>query len=157
MIVDRMNALSLWQPWGSLFFVGPKAKRVETRDWATKIRGEIAIHAAATKQGFKLIRAGDSSAYDLVVDALQDAGYHLWSDLPLGAVLGSAVLVDCVPIEALYGSEYDTPVERAFGDWSPGRYGWIVERAVRYPEPIFAPGAQGIWKWSPPEGVIRDG
>lgn len=52
-------------------------------------------------------------------------------------------------IEALYGSEYDVPIERAFGDWSPGRYGWIVERAVRYPEPIFAPGAQGIWKWNP--------
>lgn len=38
-----MKAISLWQPWASLVAVG--AKKIETRSWATKYRGSLAIHA----------------------------------------------------------------------------------------------------------------
>jgi hypothetical protein len=40
-----MKALTLWQPWATLVAIG--AKKVETRCWSKKYRGELAIHAAA--------------------------------------------------------------------------------------------------------------
>ena len=39
-----MKAITLWQPWASLIACG--AKKYETRSWATRYRGPIAIHAA---------------------------------------------------------------------------------------------------------------
>ena len=39
-----MKALTIWQPWASLIARG--VKQYETRSWATKYRGPIAIHAA---------------------------------------------------------------------------------------------------------------
>lgn len=38
-----------------------------------------------------------------------------------------------------------TPRERAFGDYSDGRYGWLTSRVVRLPEPIPFRGAQGLF------------
>ncbi len=39
-----MKAISLWQPWATLVALG--IKQTETRHWATKHRGQLAIHAA---------------------------------------------------------------------------------------------------------------
>ena len=118
-----MKALSLWQPWAQLIVTGEKL--VETRGWPTKIRGKIAIHAAKRKP---------------------DKTLH-FADLPLGAVVGTVEIIDCLPIEALYGSEYDTPLERSYGDWAQGRYGWILRNPKRFDAPIPAAGHQGFWRW----------
>lgn len=40
----RIKALTVWQPWASLIAHGVKV--FETRSWATKWRGPLAIHAA---------------------------------------------------------------------------------------------------------------
>ena len=42
-----MKTLSIRQPWASLIVKG--FKDVENRSWRTPIRGEIAIHASASK------------------------------------------------------------------------------------------------------------
>lgn len=42
-----MPVLTLWQPWASLVALG--VKTIETRSWATKHRGRIAIHAAGRR------------------------------------------------------------------------------------------------------------
>lgn len=42
--MKTMKALTIWQPWASLLACG--AKKYETRSWATKYKGQIAIHAA---------------------------------------------------------------------------------------------------------------
>jgi hypothetical protein len=118
-----MKALSLWQPWAQLIVTGEK--RVETRGWPTKICGEIAIHAAKRKP---------------------DETLH-FADLPLGAVVGTVEIMDCVPIEELYGSQYDTELERSYGDWARGRYGWILRNPKRLEAPIPAAGHQGFWQW----------
>lgn len=39
-----MKCISLWQPWAHLMAIG--AKKIETRSWATKYRGLLAIHAS---------------------------------------------------------------------------------------------------------------
>lgn len=41
-----MKVVSLMQPWATLIALGEKS--IETRSWATKYRGEIAIHASKT-------------------------------------------------------------------------------------------------------------
>jgi hypothetical protein len=120
-----MRAITLWQPWAQLIVTG--AKRVETRHWPTNIRGVIAIHAAKRK--------------------LDLTSFH--GVLPLGAVVGTVELVDCIRIEELYGSEYDSPAERSYGDWSPGRYGWLLRNPVLFDAPVPARGSQGFWRWEP--------
>lgn len=42
-----MKALTLHQPWASLVALG--VKTIETRSWATRYRGPLAIHAGATR------------------------------------------------------------------------------------------------------------
>lgn len=39
-----MKAITIWQPWAE--FIAAGVKHNETRSWATKYRGPIAIHAA---------------------------------------------------------------------------------------------------------------
>ena len=45
-----VRILTLWEPWATLMAIG--AKRIETRSWATRYRGPLAIHAA--RGGLKL-------------------------------------------------------------------------------------------------------
>ena len=77
-----MKALTLWQPWASL--VGP-AKTIETRGWYTNYRGPIAIHAANTNVGFRVVKA-DSDLQNLVIATLGPD----WRSLPLGSVIATA-------------------------------------------------------------------
>ena len=39
--------------------------------------------------------------------------------------------------------------ERAFGDWSPGRYGWKLKDPRVLSEPIHCKGSLGLWKLPP--------
>lgn len=145
-----MRALTIWQPWAQLAIIG--AKRVETRGHRTSVRGRIWIHAAKSDHsGILLHIPAKELAY------FQDAGVTSIPEPPLGVIIGSAVLADCVPIEQLYGSRYDTKRERAFGDWSPGRYGWVIKDPLQFSRPLPAKGAQGFWKWGAEQGAPADG
>ena len=42
-----------------------------------------------------------------------------------------------------------TMEEKAFGDYSEGRYAWILEDAVQFDNPIPARGTLSIWEWTP--------
>jgi activating signal cointegrator 1 len=162
-----MKALTLHQPWASLLVIG--AKHHETRSWPapqTLHTGDlVAIHAALAhdKDGWQAIRdagRGDEAFWNL------DCG-HLWDAygrLPLGCVLGVATFAGCWPTETLL----QTPsmlddTERAFGDFSPGRYAWRFVPRIVLPEPIPARGQQGLWEWEPPYlvraelGLLTDG
>lgn len=138
-----IKAITIWQPWAQLVTIG--AKRVETRGHKTNIRGRIAIHAAKVNHMENLNIIPEEQAR-----MFERAGIVAETPLAFGAILGTAELVDCVPIEQLYGTEYDTPQERAFGDWSPGRFGWIFEQPVKLDAPRPAKGAQGFWNWTEP-------
>jgi hypothetical protein len=133
---DFMKAITLWQPWAQLIVLG--SKKIETRSWPTNHRGRTAIHAA--KKPPDWIIHEPPFAFEL-------KDYILDNSLPLGAVVGNAELVHCCRIEELFGSEYDTIEERAFGDWTPGRYGWIFDGPVLFSNPIPATGSQGFWEW----------
>jgi len=112
-------ALTLWQPWASLVALG--VKRYETRSWRTSYRGRLAIHAA------KRLVPVEGYAGALIAARLGEAGLRLDS-LPLGAVVATCTLVDCYPVESLWGELVDMGDEWAFGDWRIGRYAWRLAR-----------------------------
>ena len=63
----------------------------------------------------------------------------------MGAVVGTVEIVDCVPVEEVVGAL--TPRERALGDYSPGRWAWVLKNPVMFDMPIYARGKQGWWEW----------
>lgn len=154
--MSAIKALSLWQPFSQLYVLG--LKRVETRSRRTNHRGLLAIHATKAVLGnITDIPRQLPEAWEALQPYITDSPG--WIDdnhrLPFGAVVGTVNITACVPIEQLYGTEYDTPQERAFGDWSPGRYGWIAENPMAFDCPEPARGMQGIWMWEPPKRIAR--
>jgi hypothetical protein len=75
-----------------------------------------------------------------------------WKQMPLGCVLATCELVDCLPTVEVFEDypDLDTPPEREFGDYSAGRYAWVLKNVRPLPEPVPAKGALGLWEWSLP-------
>ena len=69
-------------------------------------------------------------------------------NLPRGAVIGTVEIVDCVPVEELVDSLDNW--ERLLGDYSPGRFAWVLQNPVMFKTPIPAHGKQGWWNWEEP-------
>lgn len=135
-----MLAITLHQPWASLVAIG--AKEFETRSWRTMHRGQLAIHAALTTDHFNLTRQNKS-----MQAALLEAGYLITEQIPLGAVIAVVELVNCFPVEEVWGQISDE--EADFGDFSAGRYAWEL-RLIREVKPyVPARGRQGLWHWRP--------
>lgn len=133
-----MRAISLWQPWASAIAIG--AKPDETRGWYTAYRGPLAIHAAQTKDCASFI------FHPSVRGAFRDAGIKAVKDLPFGSVLLTCRLAGCVPTEQRRSQL--GALALAFGDYTSGRFAWLLEDVVVLPEPVPARGAQGFWKWN---------
>ncbi len=94
--ITTMKAITVWQPWASLLAIG--AKQYETRSWATKYRGPIAIHAAALNP-FKAIKPVPYNIADEMRRALKAKVILTESTdfrvLPLGCIIATAELVNC--------------------------------------------------------------
>ncbi len=147
-----MKALTIWQPWSTLIATGQK--RIETRSWATRYRGWLIIHAAA-KWSADLRQLAASPMFAEMLKGTP--GYSgddgdLFSKSeppmpPLGAVVGVArlVAIDSVDDPRLITSE----IERELGDYSPGRWAWIMEEPIAFKTPIPTKGFQGLWTPTP--------
>ena len=76
--------------------------------------------------------------------------------LPRGAIVATCRLVNVLPTEVVncadnvFGISLPplTAQEKAFGDYSAGRYALILEDVKLFPEPIPAKGSLGLWEWS---------
>lgn len=156
--ITVMKAITVWQPWASLWACG--AKQFETRPWATKYRGPIAIHAGL---------AFDNSFTEEFAKAAHAAlkkslpGFTYMHELPRGAIIATAELVGCHKM-VLHGGrglssaspgwlETDRGIyepdeqELLFGDWTPGRYAWEIANVKMLETPIPAKGKQRLWNW----------
>ncbi|KKM82316.1 hypothetical protein LCGC14_1320910 [marine sediment metagenome] len=136
-----MKCLSLTQTWASLMALG--LKKVETRSWKTHYRGPLAIHAA---KGFPRW-AIELAREEPFATALVRAGIRRLDELPRGAIIATANLVDCVPTEIVSISEQ----ERAFGDYTPGRWAWFLEDVTQLALPIPWRGQLGLFTVEIPE------
>lgn len=106
-----MKALTLHQPWASLIALG--VKTIETRSWSTRYRGPLAIHASKRESALHYLgwleeHQGEAEpALEPFADRIVMVHAHrrgvikAHHDLPLGAVVATATLVDCVPILAM--------------------------------------------------------
>lgn len=152
---NQMKTISLLQPWCTLLCVG--AKKIETRSWSTNHRGEIAIHASIgnTKKINQLLTEppfGGAMRNIFGAKAYFEKGVEL---LPRGAVIATARITACYSTvdeefnEGVfdYYPDLDTPLERAFGDFSPGRFGWVITNVKLLPKPIPVKGKLGLWEW----------
>lgn len=118
-----MRILTIHQPFASLIASG--AKLVENRSWPTRYRGPLLIHAGKSRQW--LDRCDERPA----------------GELPFGAVVAVADLVDVVTIEALRaGAPGVTDLRghrHAFGPLC-----WVLRNARPLRRPIPWTGAQGL-------------
>jgi hypothetical protein len=153
-----VRALTLTQPWADLVVDGEK--RIETRSWSIGYRGPLAIHAS---------KAMTQDAWDLVM-YLRHALRRRVDPSQRGMVLGTVDLIDVVRIMPPRGAgphrgwhrdshRTDIPLgmrweltlfEEEVGDFTPGRFAWLLANPVRFPEPIPAVGHLGVWEWEEP-------
>lgn len=90
-----MKAITIWQPWAE--FIAAGVKHNETRSWATKYRGPIAIHAAV-KPIRQVVPLLSEKAFGLMVEKLEKASMangELLTYFNYGEVIATAELVAC--------------------------------------------------------------
>ena len=144
-----MKAITLYQPWASLVASG--AKTVETRSWSTPYRGPLAIHAAvAPMRSARDVHGlagcfcpGEGGIPEALVSAFEIAEtcpVHgaLVSEVQ-GCIVATCVLDDVVTAETLRGDPY--------GDFSPGRFAWLLRAVQALSMPVPVRGRQGLWEW----------
>lgn len=129
-----MKAISLWQPWASLWASG--RKRFETRHWQTGYRGPLAIHAAK-----KLI--ADPGA-DLEAILIAAFGGQWARDLPRGCLLASGRLIATYQTQSLVGQLSDE--ELAQGDFHAGRFAWKIVELTLLVRPLPWRGQPGLFE-----------
>lgn len=153
-----MRIITLHQPWASLVALG--LKQYETRSWATKYRGKLAIHA-----GKKVCTLDDLFAQGLISRSLNvstEEQTQVESALELylkkgflyGQILTVVDLVNCwrmidyidrietIPESVLIDTV--TPLEQTVGNWKHGRFAWRLENNQPLSEPIPFKGGQGL-------------
>jgi hypothetical protein len=148
-----MKVLTLTQPWATLVALG--VKQVETRSWFRDFEGRLAIHAA---KGFP-----EDARMACVGGPIQralDAGGFLEEDtLPRGAIVAVCNVSRILRITSfatikIQAREYCgvslTDEEEAFGDYSRGRFAWVLRDIRELEHPIEARGALGLWDYEGP-------
>jgi len=146
-VTEFIKGVSLTQPWANS--VGPY-KKIETRSWSTKYRGPLVIHAA---KGFP------RSARDFA--ATERALGRVPERLPFGALVSVTSILDVRPTDEL--ALTISGLERHLGDYSPGRWGWLLGETEKFDEPIGFKGSLGLFnipldlvRHALPESVIAE-
>lgn len=130
-----MKTLSIRQPWASLIIKG--FKDVENRSWRTSIRGEIAVHASASKTEddwddaiitVSVIRAiAFSDAAKWLIETIGE-----FDKLPRGVILGTVEITDCKR-ERMSPWHFDE------------NWGFYLQNPKELKKPIPAKGKLGFW------------
>ena len=150
--------LSCSPPYGTL--IALLLKRIETRSWKTDYRGPLLIHqtAAPGPKG-----TTEAAFWDLCFSEPFRTALPMESParLPRGKIVALVELVSCTPIGVLPDGTatymaYDEfpPVltavqepELSFGDYTPGRWAWLLDKVRPLPTPLAARGMPGLWRW----------
>jgi hypothetical protein len=138
-----MKALTLAQPWATL--VAVEAKRIETRAWPTSRRGLVAIHAAKTiKRAGGSLRLSNLCSSQRFSQGLSEFG-SLAKPLPLGAIIATAAIINCVSTNLRAEVPPQDSDEYAFGNYAPNRFMWFLDDVRILPNPIECVGAFRLW------------
>ena len=74
-------------------------------------------------------------------------GRRLYDNLPIGCIIATCDLTGCWKIETPLNRFDISDQERAFGDYTPNRYMWILDDIERILPPIPAKGNRRLWDW----------
>jgi hypothetical protein len=164
-----MKAITLYQPFAALIAIG--AKRIETRSWNTNYRGPLAIHVSKRvppeyRSYCNWMHEPFATALKGVLWDKHEATMNFWGqetpgiqyqefkeNLRLGCVIATCELVDCIQVPQIGFRRNGLPPpepELSFGDYTPGRYAWILVNVKPLETPIPAKGALGLWEWKQP-------
>ncbi len=129
-----MKVISIIEPWASL--IKEQVKFIETRSWKTNYRGKIYIHASLKKVPKKDERINN------LVNLLNDKNFKY------GHIIAEANLVDCIYMDESFLKEIkNNKQEYICGEYSLGRYAWILKDIKSLKMPIKAKGNLGIWNY----------
>ena len=137
-VSESMKVLSLIEPWATLIKDGKKV--IETRSWKTSYRGELYIHASSKK-----IKRSDEHTIELL---------KLIPNVPMGYgnIICKCKLVDCVYMDQEFLDRIQKDKQEFLcGEYSLGRYAWILEDVEVLDEPIPAKGHLNIWNYDADE------
>lgn len=138
-----MRAISLDEPWASLMALD--LKRIETRGRPTNVRGELAIHAT--------LRPPDPEVLARLI-GIAGLSYMKFVNQKWGCgeIVCVLNLFDCLPVEELekdfndlIGDGIAGYWEKEFGNYGPGRFGWMTKDVTRLETPIKCKGKQGFF------------
>lgn len=132
------KALSLWNPWAMMITWG--LKRFETRHWYTPYRGPLVIHAA---KRFTAEEKAFCARWPFADAIAQFVGTP--DQMPFGAGVCLVQLTACIPTDSLAGKLSE--IERACGNFAPGRYAWKLEAVQPFIKPVYTVGHQSLWDW----------
>ncbi len=145
-----MKAISLWQPWASAIANG--VKTIETRSWSTNYRGPIAIHAASKRTG-DLVAIFDGLLHDYpnIERSFWAAGHYCFADLPLGQIVCVVTIRGCIPVDGIDMPKFSKiqSEERALGNYTKGRFAWLLTDPKKLGMPLACPGRQGFFNLPP--------
>lgn len=126
-----MKVLSIREPYASL--IKDEIKYIETRSWKTNYRGKILIHSCKGKYPIK------------------DKVKHLVDEknLKFGFIICEAELVDCIYIDKNYQEliKKENLDNYLCGDYTEGRYAWVLKNVKELNEPIEIGGQLGLWNF----------
>lgn len=130
-----MKVISLLEPWASL--VKENIKCIETRSWKTNYRGELYIHASKRK-----LTKNNCNEYKEQLNLLKDKNFKY------GYIIAKCKLIDCKHMDKeLINEIKKNHNEYICGDYSIGRYAWVLEDIELLEIPISAKGQLGIWNY----------
>jgi len=141
-----MKALSIRRPWAWLICFGipilesvdngdgttrvvwnnkVHQKDIENRNWPTKYRGRIYVHAGKKEDKEALLWLMEKGFGPMMALMLHS------KRIPCGAIIGEVDIVDCV-------TESTSP-------WFTGKYGFVLENPELYEKPIPCKGRLGFF------------
>ncbi len=146
-----MMTLTIWQPWAQLIALG--VKTIETRSWSTDYRGSLAIHAAKKRPPVLWANVFHDEGPDYLDEQLEpsydaqecvdgETWRYEWTGA-LGAVVATCKLTDVVPIGDLCFALANP--QMSFGDFTPGRFAWLLADVRPLAKPVLTTGRQGLY------------
>lgn len=127
-----MIALSIRQPWAWLILHG--WKDIENRDWTTRFRGRVLVHAAKGMTLPEYFNCRDLAA-ELGVPVFPEP-----EQLPRGGIVGSVEITACVTDSA--------------SPWFVGRYGFMLRDPLPLP---FVPWRGQLGFFEVPDDALQAG
>lgn len=171
-----MKAITIIQPWATLIAIGNKQieTRSWSTKYRGPLAIHAGKNTSYVQMKSKNYILGTEPFYSIITrytnhlinqpEYILNVALNIHKKIfPIGAVIAVCNLTNCVEIKdhtymALVDDSIDKSFaqkfaimpppepERSFGDYTPGRYAWILED-VKPIDPVFVNGALGLWEW----------